>query len=117
MMQGMTRSLVSIALAVGLIAGAGACATGGSKVPAGTAQPDNWLFERGTEALNKKIKKADHVAAYLEATQLAGFSLEEAGKFFGKPSGLDGARGFHALRPLAPNDAEAAYVRKFKQLL
>ncbi len=70
-----------------------------------------------SEALNKKIKKADHNAAYIEATQLAGFSVEEAGKFFGRPTGLDGARGFHALRPLAPNDAEAAYVRKFKQLL
>ena len=70
-----------------------------------------------SEALAKKIKKADQVAAYLEATQLAGFSLEEAGRFFGKPASLDGARGFHALRPLAPNDAEAAYVRKFKQLL
>jgi hypothetical protein len=43
--------------------------------------------------------------------------LEEAAKFFGRPSGLDGAKTFHALRPLAPNDAEAAYVRKFKQLL
>ncbi|QIG49255.1 HD family hydrolase [Nordella sp. HKS 07] len=70
-----------------------------------------------SETLAGKIKKADQIAAYLEATQLAGFSLEEAGKFFGRPKGLDGARGFHALRPLAPNDAEAAYVRKFKQLL
>jgi 5'-deoxynucleotidase YfbR-like HD superfamily hydrolase len=70
-----------------------------------------------SEVLTRKIKKADRVAAYLEATQLAGFGLAEAAKFFGRPSGLDGAKSFHALRPLAPNDAEAAYVRKFKQLL
>jgi 5'-deoxynucleotidase YfbR-like HD superfamily hydrolase len=69
------------------------------------------------EILTKKIKKADRFAAYLEATQLAGFSPEEAARFFGRPSGLDGAKSFHALRPLAPDDAEAAYVRKFKQLL
>jgi 5'-deoxynucleotidase YfbR-like HD superfamily hydrolase len=69
------------------------------------------------EVLIKKIKKADRIAAYLEATQLAGFSLAEAARFFGRPAGLDGAKSFHALRPLAPNDAEAAYVRKFKQLL
>ena len=54
MMQGMTRSLVSVALVVGLLAGAAACASGGNKVPAGTAQPDTWLFERGNEALNRK---------------------------------------------------------------
>jgi uncharacterized protein len=75
------------------------------------------LPQRASEVLTKKIKKADRVAAYLEATQLAGFGLAEAAKFFGRPSGLDGAKSFHALRPLAPNDAEAAYVRKFKQLL
>jgi 5'-deoxynucleotidase YfbR-like HD superfamily hydrolase len=75
------------------------------------------LPPKTSELLTKKIKKADRIAAYLEATQLAGFSLEEAAKFFGRPTGLDGAKSFHALRPLASNDAEAAYVRKFKQLL
>jgi 5'-deoxynucleotidase YfbR-like HD superfamily hydrolase len=70
-----------------------------------------------SETLVRKIKKADRVAAYLEATQLAGFDPDEAARFFGRPSGLDGAKGVHSLRPLAPNDAEAAYVRKFKQLL
>ncbi len=75
------------------------------------------LPPRTPEVLIRKIKKADRAAAYLEATQLAGFSLAEAARFFGRPSGLDGARSFHELRSLAPNDAEAAYVRKFKQLL
>ena len=61
MMQGMTRSLASLgrlfgslAITVSLLAGATACAAGKAKVPAGTAQPDTFLFERGTEALNKK---------------------------------------------------------------
>ena len=75
------------------------------------------LPPRTSEVLTRKIKKADKAAAYLEATQLAGFSLDEAARFFGRPSGLDGAKSFHVLRPLAPNDAGAAYVRKFKQLL
>ena len=67
--------------------------------------------------MTSKIKRADRIAAYLEATQLAGFSVEEAARIFGRPSGLDGTKRFHALRPLAPIDAEAAYLRKFKQLL
>jgi outer membrane protein assembly factor BamD len=61
MMQGMTRSLPSlgrifgsVAIGFGLIAGAAACAAGKAKVPAGTAQPDTFLYERGTEALSKK---------------------------------------------------------------
>jgi len=35
-------------------------------------------------ALKKQIKKADKVSAWLEATQLAGFSKSEADKLFGK---------------------------------
>ena len=35
-------------------------------------------------ALKKQIKKADKVSAWLEATQLAGFSKVEADKLFGK---------------------------------
>lgn len=35
-------------------------------------------------ALKKQIKKADKVSAWLEATQLAGFSKAEADKLFGK---------------------------------
>src|SRR4051794_17983983 len=66
----------------------------------------------------RKIKAADKAAAYLEATQLAGFTVEEAGKFFGVPRALDGSdeRAFVQLRPLPPNDASSAFVRKFKQL-
>ena len=35
--------------------------------------------------LKKKIKKADTVSAWMEAVQIAGFSIGEADKFFGRP--------------------------------
>ena len=40
------------------------------------------------EALRKRIKRADQVAAYFEATELAGFSVAEATKYFGRPRGI-----------------------------
>ena len=70
------------------------------------------------EELEANIKQADKMAAYLEATQLAGFSLDEAEKFFGRPKGLNGAGSaqFHQLKPLAPNEAKALYLERFKAL-
>jgi outer membrane protein assembly factor BamD len=44
---------VAVLLAV-LLLGPGACAKKSGKVPAGTSQPDKFLFERGTEQLQKK---------------------------------------------------------------
>lgn len=35
--------------------------------------------------IKRQIKKADKVSAWMEATQLAGFSEDEANKFFGAP--------------------------------
>ncbi len=35
-------------------------------------------------AIKKQIKKADKVSAWLEATQIAGFTVAEADRFFGK---------------------------------
>ena len=35
--------------------------------------------------VKKAIKRADRISAFLEATQIAGFSVEEAGKIFGVP--------------------------------
>lgn len=45
-------------------------------------------------AIKKKIKEADRLSAWMEATRIAGFSITEADKFFGKPdatliAGLD----------------------------
>ncbi len=69
--------------------------------------------------LERFIKRADRIAAYLEATQLAGFDIAEAETFFGRPRGLDGegtAR-FLRLKPLAPNDAAALYLKSFRKLV
>jgi 5'-deoxynucleotidase YfbR-like HD superfamily hydrolase len=58
------------------------------------------------------IKAADHVSAYLEATQLAGFAHEEALTFFGRPpKGLQ-----MTLEPLSAADAQARYVEQFEKL-
>lgn len=40
------------------------------------------------ERMRKAIKRADQVAAYFEATILAGFSTSEATKYFGRPNGI-----------------------------
>jgi 5'-deoxynucleotidase YfbR-like HD superfamily hydrolase len=65
------------------------------------------------------LKTCDHTAAYLEATQLAGFDLKEAEKFFGRPRGLDGegSKRFFKLKPFAPNDASALYLKTFAKLV
>ena len=66
------------------------------------------------DRLTDAIKQADRVSAYLEATQLAGFSLEEGRKFFGQPKGLNGFD--VTLHPLATPTASAAYLTAFKDL-
>jgi uncharacterized protein len=48
------------------------------------------LPAQASAALTDAIKHADKVSAYLEATQLAGFSLDEGRQFFGQPKGLNG---------------------------
>ena len=76
------------------------------------------LPPQNSAKLETFLKSCDYVAAYLEATQLAGFEIEEAKKFFGKPKGLDGenAQRFFRLKPLAPNDASALYLKTFRKL-
>ena len=63
-------------------------------------------------AAQKLIKRADRAAAYLEATQLAGFAAAEAGKFFGKPRALAPKR----LKALPPGEAKARFLRRFEKL-
>lgn len=71
-----------------------------------------------SEKLEAFIKKTDRMAAYLEATQLAGFSIPESEKFFGRPKGLDGegSQKFHRLKPLPANDAASLYLKTFARL-
>ena len=70
------------------------------------------------EAVTRLIKRADKAAAFLEATQLAGFSQREAHSLFGRAAGLKAqthAPFFH-LEGQAPERAKAAFLRKFRQL-
>jgi 5'-deoxynucleotidase YfbR-like HD superfamily hydrolase len=53
-----------------------------------------------------KIKVADRISAYFEATRLAGFSDTEALRYFGRPRGVDPAS-----LPLAPWPAAVAERR------
>lgn len=74
------------------------------------------LPEKLDATLADEIKQADQIAAYLEATQLAGFGLDEAASLFGQPRGLagQGFTQFLALQPLAPTQAAALYVARFE---
>jgi 5'-deoxynucleotidase YfbR-like HD superfamily hydrolase len=56
--------------------------------------------------LTAEVKAADRIAAYFEATRLAGFEAAEARRFFGSPRGIDPAS-----LDLAPWPAEAAEAR------
>ena len=65
--------------------------------------------------LKSKIKQADMIAAYCEATQLAGFATEEALRFFGRPVALP--QGVAAwLEPLDTASAQAAFQERFSEL-
>ncbi len=68
--------------------------------------------------LTDQIKQADRIAAYLEATQLAGFSVDEARRFFGNPRGLTGLAPdySHALAPLPATKAASQYLAAFAKL-
>ena len=65
------------------------------------------------------IKQADRACAFFEATQLAGFSHEEAERFFGRLPNL-GRRRASRLTKLAPMPAEKAsqrYLARFRALV
>ncbi|MGI2035670.1 hydrolase [Rhizobium panacihumi] len=67
-----------------------------------------------TRDLKTRIKRADSVAAFFEATELAGFSLPEARKFFGVPSDI--TRDMLALEPLPATDAQTRFQARFAEL-
>ncbi|NRB34422.1 MAG: HD family hydrolase [Rhodobacteraceae bacterium] len=67
------------------------------------------------KTIKAQIKRADKVSAFMEATQIAGFSVDEAVKFFGRPApelleGLD-----IRLRP--PVEVRAAFTARHETLL
>lgn len=70
------------------------------------------------EKVDALIKRADRASAFLEATQLAGFGVTEAARFFGRPRGLTGAgtERFRCLSPLSADRAKTQYLKTFRQL-
>ncbi len=58
------------------------------------------------------IKRADVAAAFLEATQLAGFEEKEARRFFGRPRGLPQIE----LTPWPPVEAQRRFLQRYKSL-
>jgi 5'-deoxynucleotidase YfbR-like HD superfamily hydrolase len=64
-------------------------------------------------ALKVLFKKADLIAAYFEATQLAGFELPVARKLFVVPPPAMRAP---KLVPLATADAQAQFLDRFRRL-
>jgi 5'-deoxynucleotidase YfbR-like HD superfamily hydrolase len=63
--------------------------------------------------LKTLFKRADHLSAYYEATQLAGFEEAEARRLFGAPpKALSTPR----LTPLATAEAQALFLARFNKL-
>ena len=62
------------------------------------------------------IKRADRIAAYFEATRLAGFTEFEAAQIFGRPRGLnpDVLQDKRLLEPWPAHKAEMAYLYNFE---
>ncbi|HEY6633188.1 MAG TPA: HD family hydrolase [Rhizobiaceae bacterium] len=66
------------------------------------------------EKLKRDIKRADQVAAYFEATQLAGFSVPEATQFFGRPRGISADRFDLACKPT--RSVQTAFLKRFASI-
>ena len=64
------------------------------------------------------IKRADKIAAYYEATGLAGFARDEARRFFGQPKGLSAGliKRLGQIEPLPAHDGEARFLKRFHEL-
>ena len=65
-------------------------------------------------AIKKQIKKADKVSAWLEATQIAGFTVAEADRFFGKQDAALTDTLAITLRP--PLEVRRAFTARYQTL-
>ncbi len=65
------------------------------------------------------IKAADRIAAYFEATGIAGFSVTEALQFFGTPNGLSDRLNTElaSLKPLPATEAQQRFLERFQSLV
>jgi hypothetical protein len=71
------------------------------------------LPARVPAALKALFKRADHLSAFYEATQLAGFEETEARRLFGAPpKGLKAPR----LTPLSTAEAQSQFLGRFHRL-
>jgi 5'-deoxynucleotidase YfbR-like HD superfamily hydrolase len=69
-----------------------------------------------SQEITRQIKKADHGAAYLEATALAGFEEAEAKRLFGRDPGLPEAISQDYLTPWSAAKAAKRFLARFKAL-
>ena len=67
-----------------------------------------------TDEITEQIKAADRGAAYLEATELAGFAEREAKRLFGRDPGLPVAARQDYLTPWSAARAEKRFLARFK---
>ena len=72
------------------------------------------LPPHASRELKDRIKKADTVAAFFEATELAGFSTAEAQKFFGLPRGI--TRDMFDMTPLPSTEAQKQFIERFEAI-
>ena len=70
------------------------------------------------ENIARKIKKADHIAAYFEATVLAGFDRAEALTFFGAPLDISKelASRLENLHPVPASIAQNSFLIRFRAI-
>ena len=71
------------------------------------------LPAQASSAMTALFKKADLIAAYFEATQLAGFEQPVARRFFGNPP--QSVR-LPRLIPLATREAQEQFLQRFRRL-
>lgn len=72
------------------------------------------LEDEPDEKLKKEIKKADNIAAYMEATGLAGFSQAEAEQFFVKPENLE--QDEFDLTPMTAQEAQKEFLKRLEEI-
>ena len=67
------------------------------------------------KAVAGAIKRADRIAARLEATRLAGFSEPDARRYFGRPADIPAAAIDSLLDPWPPDKAKRLFLEKFTE--
>lgn len=67
------------------------------------------------EDVRAEIKFCDRIAAFYEATRLAGFDLDEAVTYFGKPENLPNhlTNTLDELAPVPADSAQSAFLQRF----